>query len=95
MTRKINPGGPSRLYSSWLKGNLVIGGGDAGPANEYFVSKQGNARNDGLSWERSKLLVQDGLDLCVGTGETVYVGPGAYTESLTTPASAVASAITL
>jgi len=95
MVRHINPGGPSRLYSSWLKGNLVIGGGDVGPANEYFVSKDGHARNDGLSWERSKLLIQDGLDLCVGTGETVYVGPGAYTESLATPASATASAITL
>jgi len=98
MTRKINPGGPSRLYSSWLKGNLVIGGGDCGPAEEYFVAKTGNARNDGLSWERPKLTIQQGLDLCGVAGATtvargttrVYVGPGYYTEDLTTPLNAVA-----
>lgn len=94
MGRKINAGGPSRLYSSWLKGNLVIGGGDCGPAVEYFVAKTGHARNDGLSWERPKLLIQDALNLCTAAGATavtargmhrVYVGPGYYAENLTTP----------
>lgn len=91
MARHINPGGPSRLYSSWLRGNLVIGGGDCGPAEEYFVAKTGHARNDGLSWERPKLLIQDGLNLCTGRGlSRVYVGPGGYTEDLTTPLNDVA-----
>ncbi len=95
MVRKINPGGPSRLYSSWLKGNLVIAGGDVGPGNEYFVAKTGSDNNDGLSWERAKLTVQAALDLCVSTGETVYVAHGTYTETLTTPLDATATYGTL
>ncbi len=99
MVRKINPGGPSRLYSSWLKGNLVIAGGDCGPAVEYFVTKTGSASNDGLSWERAKLTIQSALDLCSADGATtatrggcrVYVGPGGYTEDLITPLNTVAT----
>jgi len=92
MARHINPGGPSRLYSSWLKGNLVIGGGQCGPAEEYFVDgTNGNARNDGLSWERAKATIQSGLDLCTGRGRhRVLVAPGYYTEDLTTPLNAIA-----
>jgi len=92
MVRKLARG-PSRLYSSWNKGNLVIAGGDAGPAEEYFVDgTNGSDNNDGLSWERSKATIQAGLDLCSGRGlHRVFVAPGGYTEDLTTPLNATAS----
>lgn len=84
--------GPSRLYSSWLKGNLVVAGGECGPAEEYFVAKTGLDANDGLSWERAKLTIQAGLDLCSGRGlHRVFVGPGWYEEDFATPLNATAS----
>lgn len=76
-----------RMYSAWLKGNMVLYPGDAGPAVEYFAdSTNGSDTNDGLSWERAKATIQAALDLCSGRGQhRVYVGPGGYTEALSTP----------
>lgn len=59
----------------------------------YYVSKSGADTNSGLSWALSKLTIQAALTAArtVGSsttrrgGVSIYVGPGGYTEDLTTP----------
>ncbi len=46
--------------------------------SHYFVSKNGNDSNDGLSWVTAKLTV----DAAKGNNRRIIVGPGTYAETL-------------
>jgi len=52
-----------------------------------YVGKGGSDVNDGLSWANRKLTLNGVEDTPVVAGDTVYVGPGIYRESLTTDVS--------
>ncbi len=45
---------------------------------QYYVSKNGNDSNDGLSWATAKLTV----DAAKGDNRRIIVGPGTYAETL-------------
>ena len=49
---------------------------------DYFVGPGGNDTNDGLSWANRFLTLNGAEDEPVAAGDTVYVGPGTYTEDL-------------
>jgi hypothetical protein len=49
----------------------------------YYVGAGGNNANDGLSWANRKLTPNGAEDIPVAAGDTVYVGPGVYRETLT------------
>lgn len=75
----------------WCK-DFAVGG--LGYPAEYYVSKDGNDDNNGLSWSKAFLTIQAGLDAVGALGLTkrgvVNVAPGSYTESLNTPLDTVA-----
>ena len=48
---------------------------------EYFVNKQGNDANNGLTRDRAFLTIQKGLD-ALKAGDTLTVGPGEYFENV-------------
>ncbi|MFA7158639.1 MAG: DUF1565 domain-containing protein [Kiritimatiellia bacterium] len=50
-------------------------------AAEYYVTKQGNDANDGLSREKAFLTVQKGVD-ALEAGDTLTIGPGEYFENV-------------
>lgn len=52
-----------------------------------YVGAGGNDANDGLSWANRKLTLNGAEDSPVAAGDTVYVGPGAYRETLTVDVS--------
>ncbi len=49
----------------------------------YYVGSGGNNANAGTSWALRKLTLNGAEDIPVAAGDTVYVGAGAYRESLT------------
>jgi hypothetical protein len=49
----------------------------------YYVGPGGNDANDGLTWAARKLTLNGAEDIPVAAGDTVYVGPGTYRETLT------------
>ena len=53
----------------------------------YYVGSGGNNSNDGLSWANRKLTLNGAEDVPVVAGDTVYVGPGTYRETLTVDVS--------
>lgn len=53
----------------------------------YYVGAGGNNANAGTSWALRKLTLNGAEDIPVAAGDTVYVGPGAYRESLTVDVS--------
>lgn len=53
----------------------------------YYVGSGGNDSNDGLSWANRKLTLNGAEDIPVAAGDTVYVGPGTYRETLTVDVS--------
>lgn len=55
-----------------------------------YVGAGGNDANDGLSWANRKLTLNGAEDSPVAAGDTVYVGPGAYRETLTVDVSGTA-----
>ncbi|MGD8500804.1 MAG: hypothetical protein PVJ86_09165 [Phycisphaerales bacterium] len=61
----------------------------------YYVGPGGNDGNSGLTWALRKLTLNGAEDVPVVAGDTVYVGPGTYRETLTCDVSGgVGSAIT-
>lgn len=49
----------------------------------YYVGKGGSDANNGQSWANRKLTLNGAEDIPVAAGDTVYVGPGTYRETLT------------
>lgn len=49
----------------------------------YYVGAGGNNSNAGTSWAQRKLTLNGAEDIPVEAGDTVYVGPGTYRETLT------------
>jgi len=49
----------------------------------YYVGSGGNDTNDGLSWANRFLTLNGAEDEPVAAGDTVYVAPGVYRETLT------------
>lgn len=49
----------------------------------YYVGPGGSDSNDGLSWANRKATLNGAEDIPVAAGDTVYVGPGVYPETLT------------
>jgi len=49
----------------------------------YYVGPGGSDSNNGQSWANRKLTLNGAEDIPVSAGDTVYVGPGTYRESLT------------
>lgn len=49
----------------------------------YYVGPGGNNANAGTSWALRKLTLNGAEDIPVVAGDTVYVGPGTYRETLT------------
>ena len=49
----------------------------------YYVGKGGNDASDGTTWAKRKLTLNGAEDNPVAAGDTVYVGPGTYRETLT------------
>lgn len=54
---------------------------------DYFVGPGGNNGNSGTSWANRKLTLNGVEDIAVTAGDTVYVGPGVYRETLTVDVS--------
>ena len=48
-----------------------------------YVGPGGNDANNGLSWANRRLTLNGVEDKPVAAGDTVYVGPGVYRETLT------------
>lgn len=48
----------------------------------YYVGAGGNNSNAGTSWAQRKLTLNGAEDIPVAAGDTVYVGPGVYRQSL-------------
>lgn len=48
----------------------------------YYVGSGGNDGNAGTSWATRKLTLNGAEDIPVAAGDTVYVGPGTYRETL-------------
>lgn len=53
----------------------------------YYVGSGGNNGNAGTSWGARKLTLNGAEDIPVAAGDTVYVAPGVYRESLTVDVS--------
>lgn len=53
----------------------------------YYVGPGGNNANPGTSWANRKLTLNGAEDIPVAAGDTVYVGPGVYRETLTVDVS--------
>ena len=53
----------------------------------YYVGTGGNNSNNGTTWALRKLTLNGAEDIPVAAGDTVYVGPGVYRESLTVDVS--------
>lgn len=53
----------------------------------YYVGTGGNNSNDGTTWANRKLTLNGAEDIPVTAGDTVYVGPGTYRETLTVDVS--------
>lgn len=90
MGQQVNVYRKLKLFS----GAVVEGMGPLqGPGTDYYVDKTGNDGNDGRAWghDGALLTVQAALDKCSGTGDRVFVAPGTYTETLTTPLDATAT----
>lgn len=49
----------------------------------YYVGAGGSDAANGLSWANRKATINGAEDIPVAAGDTVYVGPGTYRESLT------------
>lgn len=49
----------------------------------YYVGSGGNDGNSGLTWALRKLTLNGAEDVPVVANDTIYVGPGAYRETLT------------
>jgi hypothetical protein len=49
----------------------------------YYVGLSGSDAANGLSWANRKLTLNGAENVPVAAGDTIYVGPGAYRESLT------------
>lgn len=49
----------------------------------YYVGPGGNNANPGTSWTQRKLTLNGAEDIPLVAGDTVYVGPGTYRETLT------------
>ena len=86
-----NVGG--RMFSSWLKGNMVVYPEGLGPATAFFVDgTKGAAGNDGLSWERSFNTITLGMTAVGNLGArgrgVIFVAPAGYTEDIVTPLNA-------
>lgn len=58
--------------------------------NTYYVGPGGNNANSGLSWALRKLTLNGAEDIPVAAGDTVYVAPGTYRETLTCDVSGAA-----
>ena len=56
----------------------------------YYVGVGGNDANSGLTWALRKLTLNGAEDVPVAAGDTVYVGPGTYRETLTVDVSGTA-----
>lgn len=56
----------------------------------YYVGSGGNDANSGLTWALRKLTLNGAEDVPVAAGDTVYVGPGTYRETLTVDVSGTA-----
>lgn len=63
-------------------------------ATHYFVAKTGGDGNDGKTVNRPFLTVQKALDV-VADGDWIHVGPGSYSEALTTDQYGGAQNVTL
>lgn len=50
-------------------------------AKEFFVSRQGNDNNDGLSMTKSFATIQKGVE-ALSSGDILTIGPGEYLESV-------------
>lgn len=59
----------------------------------YYVGIGGNDASAGTSWGARKLTLNGAEDIPVAAGDTVYVGPGTYRESLTVDVSGSAGNI--
>jgi hypothetical protein len=53
----------------------------------YYVGAGGNNANNGTTWALRKLTLNGAEDIPVAAGDTVYVGPGTYRETLTVDVS--------
>jgi hypothetical protein len=53
----------------------------------YYVGSGGNDSNAGTSWAQRKLTLNGVEDIPVAAGDTVYVAPGVYRETLTVDVS--------
>lgn len=53
----------------------------------YYVGAGGNDGNSGTSWGNRKATLNGVEDIPVAAGDTVYIGPGSYRESLTVDVS--------
>lgn len=58
----------------------------------YYVGIGGNNANAGTSWAQRKATLNGAEDIPVAAGDTVYVGPGTYRETLTVDVSGTAEA---
>lgn len=56
----------------------------------YYVGPGGSDANAGTSWSARKLTLNGCEDIPVAAGDTVYVGPGTYRETLTVDVSGTA-----
>jgi len=59
----------------------------------YYVGIGGSDANNGTTWALRKLTLNGAEDIPVAAGDTVYVGPGTYRESLTVDVSGSAGNI--
>lgn len=53
----------------------------------YYVGSGGSDSNSGTSWANRKLTLNGAEDIPVAAGDTVYVAPGTYRETLTVDVS--------
>lgn len=59
----------------------------------YYVGSGGNDSNAGTSWAQRKLTLNGVEDIPVAAGDTVYVAPGVYRETLTVDVSGIAGSV--
>jgi len=59
----------------------------------YYVGSGGNNANAGTSWAQRKLTLNGAEDIPVAAGDTVYVAPGVYRETLTVDVSGGAGSV--
>lgn len=56
----------------------------------YYAGVGGNDGNAGTSWALRKLTIQAAVNVATTAGDTIYVGPGTYRETVTMAASGTA-----